>query len=227
MRPLEIMLLITQSLLILSMVLAVSIKKYIRKFGINKANDYCLLNKFAEKNKIVFIGDSLTDFYPVQEFFPTVHIYNRGVVGNTTKDLEKRLDNILELEPAKLFMQIGINDIKGRIPTPNQLAQRILKIAAAFSDSNTKIYLISLYPVNKTRPFRLLWRRIKNDYIQAVNLSLEKACERLGYIYVNVHDYLLDKNNSLKKEYTVDGLHLNIEGYALVSIVLKPYVENP
>ena len=51
----------------------------------------------AEPGATVFFGDSLTDFFPIQDFFPRIPIYNRGIAGNTTKDLLKRLQDVINL----------------------------------------------------------------------------------------------------------------------------------
>ena len=78
---------------------------------INRLEIFEEVNEISKPGKIVFLGDSLIDFFPIQDFFPRVKIYNRGIAGDTTKDLLKRLDNVIELKPSKLFLQIGTNDL--------------------------------------------------------------------------------------------------------------------
>lgn len=59
------------------------------------------------KNDVVFIGNSLTEAFPVSEFF---HARNRGISGNTILHLIKRIDQVIASRPRKLFIEIGINE---------------------------------------------------------------------------------------------------------------------
>jgi lysophospholipase L1-like esterase len=43
-------------------------------------------------------------------------------------------------------------------------------------------------------------------------------------ILVDLHPHFLDTNNKLDKRLTMDGLHLNAEGYKVWAKILKPYL---
>ena len=76
----------------------------------DKVMEHRIMNNFSGKRKIVFLGDSLTDFYPLQDFFPDFSLCNRGIAGETSSDVIRRIDDVFTLEPEVLFLQIGIND---------------------------------------------------------------------------------------------------------------------
>ena len=60
---------------------------------------------------IVFLGDSITEFLNVDEFLPSYHIIKRGIAGDTTSGVLRRLGEVIALKPRKLFLLIGTNDI--------------------------------------------------------------------------------------------------------------------
>ncbi|MGI5893398.1 MAG: SGNH/GDSL hydrolase family protein [Candidatus Merdivicinus sp.] len=93
--------------------------------------------KFAKNSKVVFIGDSITDFDRARPYgegrdtsigrsyvglvdgfikaaYPDAHIriINMGISGNTTRDLKDRWQtDVMDLKPDWLSILIGINDV--------------------------------------------------------------------------------------------------------------------
>ena len=77
------------------------------------------LNKIAQKGQILFTGSSLMEQFPVNEIAMsmgiTKTIYNRGIGGTTTDDFLAHIGTVLlDLEPSKVFINIGTNDIHER-----------------------------------------------------------------------------------------------------------------
>ncbi|MEG1528363.1 MAG: GDSL-type esterase/lipase family protein [Clostridia bacterium] len=200
----------------------------IKSMEVNRANSYNLINKSAKKGEIVFFGDSLTDFFPLQEFIDVPTIYNRGIAGNTTANLLARLDNVIGLQPSKLFLQIGTNDLsQGKKPA--FIVANIKKIVdqIKLACPNIKVYVISTYPIRRRKN---LWAHIvcglrTINKLQKINALLEKLCKEEGLSYINMWDTLCDEKNICKKEYTVEGLHITILGYCAITQVLRPYIE--
>jgi lysophospholipase L1-like esterase len=78
-------------------------------------NVFTHLNAVAKPGSIVFLGDSITDFFRVNEFFPGVYVINRGISGDTTDGVLNRLaESVYELSPSKIFLMIGTNDLGNR-----------------------------------------------------------------------------------------------------------------
>lgn len=77
---------------------------------------YHELNKVAQKGQTVMVGSSLMEWFPINELMmsrgvPGI-VYNRGLGGYTTDDLLKCMDVVVfELEPSRIFINIGTNDI--------------------------------------------------------------------------------------------------------------------
>lgn len=199
----------------------------LRSLKVNKAQTYEILNKHAHSGKIVFFGDSLTDFYPLQEFFDEPTIYNRGVAGDRTDHLLARINNVTDIAPSKLFLLIGTNDL-GMGRSPKDIADNtkkiILKIKEACPDC--ALYMLSQYPVRRNKNlfsrltclFRTRKRLLKLDGLNKITAQ-ELNCE-----YIDVYSSLCDEKGRLKKEYTTDGLHMSALAYCKISSILDEYI---
>lgn len=222
----EIVLVAVASFLLFVILLYVIITLYIKKFAADKAEDFHIMDEFREKREILFLGDSLTDFYPIEEFTDE-KIVNRGIAGDTTDDVMRRIDEATALKPKRLFLQIGINDMirkgKRRLPAA-KLVDKIFAIADKFGEETAERNIISLYPVNrrKTVVSPIIMGKAKNKRIKEVNKLLRERCEKENVNFIDVFDVLTDEKGNLKKEYTLEGLHLSIKGYAALSHLLMP-----
>ncbi len=227
MTVLEIVMVSLLSVIIFCIILVLIVMFYFRKYTANKAADFKFLDSFVPKNPVIFLGDSLTDFYPLTEFMPYGDILNRGIAGDKTSDVEKRLDEILNLKPFAVFLQIGINDFIYQAKlTPEVLVSRVMKIANRLKEVSTKVYVLSLYPVNrkKVKINFVSIRHANNKKINAANTLLKESCRKEGFEFINIHDFLTDEEGNLKKEYTIEGLHISVQGYGVITEILLPYV---
>lgn len=193
-----------------------------------KAKQFIKFNASATKNQIVFLGDSLTDFYQVEEFFHDFKIYNRGIASDTTKGVLDRLDsNVIDISPRKVFLQIGTNDFINHKNEYiyNNIIKIVEKLKASLEDA--KLYIISLYPVNHRKRIysRFFTTTRRNKNIIALNAKLKEYCDNTDIKYIDVYNHLTDKKGNLHKDYTVEGLHLSYEGYEVVTEILLPYVK--
>lgn len=154
-------------------------------------------------SEIVFLGDSITDYVDFREYLPSYRIINMGIAGDTTTGVLRRLDEVIRIEPEKLFLLIGINDICDGIETA-RIVRNIRKILERVKERlpRTKNYLQAVFPV------RLTDIRI-NVEVRALNTSLRELAKALKCTFVDLYPLLLDDCGELGEEYTVDGLHLS------------------
>lgn len=191
---------------------------------------YDQMNLSALHGQTVFFGDSLTEFYDTDAAFPSFVSYNRGISGDTTDGMLNRLDNnVLSIEPSRIVFLGGANDLNHGL-TPDEIVANIREILTRIKDAlpDCEVYVESLYPVNPyTHPIYLnSVADRKNVDILAINEALVNLCEDLDCTYINVHDSLTDDNGDLRDELTMDGLHVNAEGYAIVTQILSQYLNN-
>lgn len=164
---------------------------------------------------------------------PRIRVYNRGIGGDVTDGLLERMnESIFDLEPKKVFINIGTNDISRpeykRERLMSQYRKILMQIQARLPE--TKIYVMSYYPVNRELPgadpeaVKAQFGARTNAELKEVNAEVEKMAEELGCTYINVFDCLLDEKGNLKAEYTIEGMHMYANGYAVVLEKLMPYL---
>lgn len=178
------------------------------------------------KESIVFLGDSITSRCDLNKYFSNYNVYNSGIAGNMTKDILDNMENrVFVYNPTKVFILIGTNDLVysglDNDGIKNNIEEIINKIYE--KNSNTKIYLESIYPVNTSLNKEIVETRT-NDNIKNLNNKIEKICDNNKCTYINMYDNLTDKNGNMKRIYTVDGLHLNKIGYKVVASKLTKYL---
>ena len=203
--------------------------KYMKTSKEGKKEYYELLNREIEKESIVFLGDSLTEFYRTDEFLRDFNIYNRGIAGDTTDGVLERLEsNVIMMKPKKVFLQIGTNDLNEK-KTPVYIINNIRKIISILKEKlpETKLYLISLYPINSKvlAVSKIIVGRRKQTEIEIINDALAAYAKEVNITYIDIFPHLLDENNRLKKEFTVEGLHISLDGYCFITSLLYEYVE--
>jgi len=97
-----------------------------------KATAYANAGIDAARGETVFFGDSITEMCNLEEFYPNLNLYNRGISGDTTQDMLDRLEsNVLEIEPSRIVFLGGTNDI-GKNISPQDIANNIKIIIINF-----------------------------------------------------------------------------------------------
>jgi lysophospholipase L1-like esterase len=196
----------------------------------NRVEWFRELNKDVKKGGIVLVGDSLTHEFLIHEMMDAYgRIHNRGIGGDTTSGLLKRInESILDLNPKKVFLLIGTNDLTLFPNEHLQLVENIRKIIdkTLSTCKDVQFYLISLYPINdsnepKIDKFSVTIR--SNEIIDHVNLMLKQLADKTGVFYLNFNSLLKDNNGNLKLEYTREGLHLSPAGYKVILKELQKY----
>lgn len=173
------------------------------------------------KESTVMLGDSMILYNEWTEEFPNVPILNRGISGDTTFGLLKRLDNITSGKPKRIILMIGVNDIAKGF-AEEQTLKNYEKILSSIEEKSpsTKIIMTSVLPVNN----ELYGNRVHNSQVVSLNEGLKKLASNHKSPMVNIHDQFL-KDDHMDSQYTSDGLHLNGKGYGIWINALKPYME--
>ena len=177
---------------------------------------------------ILFIGDSIVEYYPLQELFGTSKtIVNRGIRGYQTGLLLENLDaHLYGGVVDKIVLLIGTNDIGKDVPVNealNNLESIIQSIARDYP--LTEIKLLSILPVNEGEEYKQTVYIRTNEKIQKWNQAYkELASAYMQVEFAPVFDSLIDQEGQLKKDYTTDGLHLSVTGYQVLTKALKDYL---
>jgi lysophospholipase L1-like esterase len=164
------------------------------------------------KGQIIFLGNSITEMGNWKKLTHDSAVLNRGISGDITFGVLKRLDEIIQRQPSKVFLLIGINDIGKDIPD-TVIADNIGKIVTRIKlgSPGTKVYVESIMPVNPTiKNFPQHYD--KQAHILHTNILIQKVAHRLDVPYINIHDLFTDKYGRLDAKYTAEGLHLTQSG---------------
>ena len=191
--------------------------------------------KYRELNQIsviepdiIFIGDSIVEYYPLQELLGTTKtIVNRGIRGYQTGLLLDNLDAHLYGDAVdQIVILIGTNDIGKDIPMSQTLTNLESVIQTISRDYPlSQIKLVSILPVNEGEDFKQTVYIRTNEKIKAWNQAYQDLASAYMQVeYIPVFDSFLDEAGQLKPTYTTDGLHLSVAGYQVLSNVLKDYL---
>ena len=188
--------------------------------------------KYRELNQVsvlepdmIFIGDSIVEYYPLQELFGTTKtIVNRGIRGYQTRLLLENLDAHLYGDAVdQIVLLIGTNDIGKDVPM-NEALDNLERVIQSIVRNYplSQIKLVSILPVNEGKEYKQTVYIRTNEKIREWNQAYETLASAYMQVdFVPVYDSLTDTEGQLKKDYTTDGLHLSVAGYQVLSEALK------
>jgi lysophospholipase L1-like esterase len=187
--------------------------------------------------EIVFLGNSLTEGFDLS-VFSNKSMLNRGIAGDFTEGVLKRLGEVTERKPDKIFLMIGINDIIEKVPIDDicanyeKIIQQVQQQAPV-----TKLYIQSALPVHlypsseamndSTKLYIESWLTATedvNNVVKEYNKRLEQLSGKYKVPFINLYPQFLE-GDALKASLTYDGIHLTGEAYAIWMQQVKRYVE--
>lgn len=170
-----------------------------------KIEKFHTLNSKAKKGGIVFLGDSITESYPIHELIQSdVPVFNRGISGYTSKQMRENLpEMVLELRPSIVFLLIGTNDLEFDI-SPEQTAKNIQFISKQINDVvlNSMVYILNVYPINETFEDSIGSRT--NKVIDSINSLVKSYVQDIDGIECLDLSGVLSKNGNLISDFTHD-----------------------
>ena len=203
----------------------------------DKLERYRRLNALAKPGQILLAGSSLMEQFPIHELLQdagvSLTVYNRGVGGFVTQEFQAALDVcVLQLRPRHIFLNIGTNDMNGPDYTLEGLLARYEAILREILEKlpGVKITLLAYYPLCESRmredPHMAEVLRYRNNRtIAQANQGVEALARRLGLTFADCNQYLVDSTGGLKEEYTIEGMHIYGDGYAMVLKALLPLLQ--
>lgn len=195
------------------------LRAYHRKEQRRKVRNYREMNRIAQKGQIVFTGSSLMEHFPIAEYCLSSGlgkvVYNRGISGTTTDQFLAEIDAVLfDLEPSKVFINIGTNDINARDDGEywqDHLLKNYEEILRQMKQRlpEAKVYMMAYYPVNEAILYagREVGTRTNATLIDT-NSKVAKLAEKYGYTFIDVNNGLKDESGSLRADITVEGMHI-------------------
>ena len=167
---------------------------------------------------LVFIGDSLTEWYDWQERFPAYRATNLGISGETVEELLDRRDRIRERvkDPDILFLMTGINNILSERYDITVPYREIVRNLTTWYKGTT-VVVQSLLPVD------MPW--INNDTVRTINRHLADIAREHNAEYLDVYRYFVDENGKPRPGLlSDDGVHLAAKGYEVWATTVEKHL---
>ena len=185
-------------------------------FEINKLLSQVKSNKNTQ-SPIVFYGSSTIRLWKsLNEDFKNENIINLGFGGAFIDSLSKNFNLLVNFtNPKAIVIYLGGNDLTLNL-TPQEIIFKIKKFVEkiSFRYPNSKVGYITIKP-SVERKNRLVDIKQINH---GVNLLVN---DFPNLIYVDVFDQLLEGGKVTSKFLLQDGLHLNKEGYKILTRAVK------
>ncbi len=169
--------------------------------------------------KIIMLGNSITAECEWAELMQNNDIINRGVIADGTADILERLDPIIEAKPRKIFLLIGVNDLMFlTLPQIQNFYEKIV-LRLVTETPKTQLYLESILPIHND----LRRNGMKNEDIDTLNKEIKQIAEKYNATFIDLNSKFKNTEGSLRTEFSLDGIHLNGEGYLLFRDIIQPY----
>ena len=185
-----------------------------------------LENFNLSKGQIIFIGDSITDGYHLDEYYADLSLdtYNRGISGDRTSGVYRRLKtSLFDLAPSVVVMMIGINDINVGLNNDEIMInyRGIIEELQANLPS-TKIICESVLPMHSNVENWGIDLAARTTQIKDLNERIKTYVQGKGCVFVDLFPHFSDGSDHMIVGYSDDGLHPNSAGYVVWTNVLKP-----
>jgi lysophospholipase L1-like esterase len=185
-----------------------------------RAENAALPEPVAGEQRVVFLGDSITDGWGRQPgsgtFFPGKPYVNRGISGQTTPQMLVRFQqDVVHLHPAAVVILAGTNDIAGNTgpSTPAMIEDNFKSMTAIAQQNGIKVVLASITPA-----YSYPWKPGVDPVapIREVNAWLKNFCATQHCVYLDYYSAMADEKGAMKPGLAKDGVHPTAAGYAIM-----------
>ena len=186
------------------------------------------------EDRVVFLGDSITDSWKLAEYFPGRPYVNRGISGQTTPQMLIRFrPDVIALKPKVVVILAGTNDIAGNSGpmTLEAIQANIVSIAELAKANGIKVVFASVLPIsdyNKNKDGQPIIRSgfRPPEKILAFNKWMKDYAAANKLIYLDYFSATADEKGFLRQELANDGLHPNTEGYKIMAPLAEKAIAN-
>src|SRR5271166_3415635 len=195
-------------------------------------DDFGQLGRYREANaalkppapsesSVVFFGDSITDIWHLDEYFPGKPYINRGIGGQTSPQMLVRFrQDVIDLQPKVVVILAGTNDLAGNTGpmTLEQTEANIASMADLATANHIKVVVCSVLPA-----YDFPWHPGLEPApkVLPLNAWLRGYAAAKDYVYVDYHSAMKDQRNGLPENLSKDGVHPNPAGYAVMAPLLE------
>lgn len=190
-----------------------------------QAADEALAPPSPGEDRVVFMGDSITQGWKLDTSFPGKPYVNRGISGQTTPQMLVRFrEDVVGLDPKVVVLLGGTNDLAGNTGpmTLEDTEDNLASMADVASANHIRVVLCSVTPA-----VDFPWNPGLEPAprIAALNAWIRNYAAQKGYVYVDYYSALKDAAGGLPPNLSHDGVHPNPAGYAVMAPLAEAGIE--
>ena len=175
----------------------------------------------ASNPRVVFLGDSITDSWRLNEYFGDRDFVNRGISGQITGEmLGRMIADVVSLHPQAVIILAGTNDLARNVPLL-AIENNLTMIADLADYYKIKVILTSVLPVSDyhkdVNPNYEMTKQRSPSLIRSLNGWMKSLANDRGYVYVDYFSAMVDDAGMMKADLANDGLHPNSAGYRIMA----------
>ena len=183
----------------------------------------------AGRGRVVFFGDSITDSWRLNEYFPERDFVNRGISGQVTGEMLGRMtQDVIDLKPSAMVILAGTNDLARGVPV-KAIEDNLSMIAQLAKANGIKVIMASILPVSDyhkdTDPRFEMTKLRPSAAIKELNSWMQSQSRMNNFIYCNYFEKMVDSAGMLQAGLADDGLHPNPAGYRVMGPIAQGCID--
>jgi len=177
------------------------------------------------ENRVVFMGDSITEDWKLENSFPGKPYLNRGISGQTSPQMLVRFrQDVIDLNPKVVLIMTGTNDIMENTGpmTVEQSGEAIASMADLATANKIQVVLCSVLPSSE-----FAWSPALKPAPRIVELNawIRQYAAEKGYVYIDYYSAMKDERGGLPPALSDDGVHPLPAGFAIMAPLAQAGIE--
>jgi len=171
-------------------------------------------------HRVVFLGDSITEYWGKNagKWFASPEWFNRGISGQTTSQILLREQaDVIALHPDAVVLEGGSNDIRYGF-SAEAVRDNVASMAEIAAANHIQVFIALVTPVCDC--FRPLTEGRTPERVRQQNRLYEQLCSKNKWTCLDYYSPMADAEGHMRKELTLEGVHPNDAGYALLTPVV-------